>query len=272
MFPVIESYRPKPVAVVNGGILAILLLVGVSIAIGQGGRVRAFFIGAQRPGAGLIPVSRASMTPAKLNTAVTISSPPEDPLKAIARTYFRMVRVLEALDQDQDLKISSWEMITAPAALRKLDLDGDGRLTAEECGFQPRAEGLPSDVAIRARREFMRVNPVLAALDLDRDGEISAAEIARASNSLKTLDRNRDGSLTPDELLPDRAENSAAMIMARFDRNDDGVLSPEEAEPLRGLLPGSAPVTREELLHILRRRMEAASELDRARRTIGAQR
>ena len=48
----------------------------------------------------------------------------------------------------------------------------------------------------------MRLNPVLAALDADHDGEISADEIKNSSAALRTLDQNRDGRLTPDEVLP----------------------------------------------------------------------
>jgi hypothetical protein len=48
--------------------------------------------------------------------------------------------------------------------------------------------------------------PVITALDLNRDGVISADEIAKAVESLKTLDKNGDGQLTPDELRPPRPE------------------------------------------------------------------
>jgi len=48
----------------------------------------------------------------------------------------------------------------------------------------------------------MRFHPLLAALDADHDGEISAAEMQNAPAALKTLDRNHDGKLTPDEILP----------------------------------------------------------------------
>ena len=41
--------------------------------------------------------------------------------------------------------------------------------------------------------------PVLDALDLNKDGIIDADEIARAPQSLKTLDKNGDGKLSPDE-------------------------------------------------------------------------
>ncbi len=48
----------------------------------------------------------------------------------------------------------------------------------------------------------MSYHPVLAALDADHDGEISAWEIDHAAASLKKLDRNHDGYLTADELIP----------------------------------------------------------------------
>jgi acetamidase/formamidase len=49
----------------------------------------------------------------------------------------------------------------------------------------------------------MRLHPILDALDADGDGEISAAEIARASAALRTLDLSGDGMLTAPEVLPD---------------------------------------------------------------------
>lgn len=45
-------------------------------------------------------------------------------------------------------------------------------------------------------------NPLIQALDLDRNGTIAPQELAQAANSLKKLDQNRDGELTPDELRP----------------------------------------------------------------------
>jgi len=44
--------------------------------------------------------------------------------------------------------------------------------------------------------------PVIAALDTNKDGVISASEIANASDALKSLDKNGDGQLTQDELRP----------------------------------------------------------------------
>ena len=43
---------------------------------------------------------------------------------------------------------------------------------------------------------------MLAALDLNKDGVLSAEELAAAPASLRTLDKNHDGQLTADELRP----------------------------------------------------------------------
>lgn len=48
--------------------------------------------------------------------------------------------------------------------------------------------------------------PLMVALDLNHDGVIDAEEIAKASESLKKLDKNGDGKLTQDELRPPRPE------------------------------------------------------------------
>jgi hypothetical protein len=46
--------------------------------------------------------------------------------------------------------------------------------------------------------------PIIAALDADADGVISASEIEGAVSALKTLDKNEDGELTMEELHPKR--------------------------------------------------------------------
>lgn len=47
-------------------------------------------------------------------------------------------------------------------------------------------------------------SPLMQALDTNHDGIIDANEIANAPAALKTLDKNGDGKLTPDELRPQR--------------------------------------------------------------------
>ncbi len=84
----------------------------------------------------------------------------------------------------------------------------------------------------------MTTNPVLAALDTDKNGTLSAAEIALASKSLLKLDKNGDGVLTSDELrasIPPTASGSttsnsdeAARMFQSRDTNGDGKLSKDE--------------------------------------------
>jgi collagen type III alpha len=52
------------------------------------------------------------------------------------------------------------------------------------------------------RGDFMRMFPLMVALDADEDGEISADEIKNASKALKKLDKNGDGKLDREELRP----------------------------------------------------------------------
>ena len=47
-------------------------------------------------------------------------------------------------------------------------------------------------------------NLIFLALDLDKDGEISSKELAKAATSLAKLDKNKDGIITEDEVRPPR--------------------------------------------------------------------
>jgi len=48
------------------------------------------------------------------------------------------------------------------------------------------------------------MGPLMRVLDADKDGKLSAKEIAGATNALLTLDKNGDGQLTRAELRPPR--------------------------------------------------------------------
>lgn len=48
--------------------------------------------------------------------------------------------------------------------------------------------------------------PIIAALDANSDGLIDADEIANAAVALKKLDKNGDGKLTRDEVMPPRPQ------------------------------------------------------------------
>lgn len=99
--------------------------------------------------------------------------------------------------------------------------------------------------------EMMRRFPVMAALDANADGEISAEEITGASAALRKLDKNGDGKLTEEEIRPNfeggpggrRGEgpggpNPEEMVnrLLEFDKNSDGKLSKDEVpERMSGL-------------------------------------
>jgi hypothetical protein len=78
--------------------------------------------------------------------------------------------------------------------------------------------------------------PIVMALDTNHDGIIDAAEIANAPAALKTLDKNGDGVLTPDEYLPplppdlpaDAPRPPIPLIVKALDANGDGVIDAKE--------------------------------------------
>ena len=284
-FNTLDRYSPRPSAMCNGALISIAILLGVAFAATHGGsNAKLPLVGTHHTGPRLIGLDRASFT-AGLSSQVTFGPRPEDPWREIASLYFNQIRVLRALDSDQDLTLSPWEIFTAATALRRLDTDHDGRLSPEECGFS-----VPADVAARfpaaeitrARLNFMRANPVLAALDSDHDGEISPAEILHSPASLKSLDRNGDGALTPSELIPDNVSKQTALILATLDINRDGKISLSEssadaASPLKSLLAAAdrnhdGVVTMDELSSELRLREERARQLDSARSAAGLDR
>jgi hypothetical protein len=203
LFQTIESYKPRPAALLHGGLLAILLILSAMILIGKGGGgARPFLIGAHFSRPSLLPIDRNSVAGSGLNTTVKVRPDPFEAWLKFARPYFASMPVLRALDTDHDLALSPWEIGNAPAALRKLDTNHEGKVTAEECGLHIDPDSVSPAILAQLRRQFMSYHPVLAALDADHDGEISAWEIDHAAAALKKLDRNHDSYLTADELIP----------------------------------------------------------------------
>lgn len=86
--------------------------------------------------------------------------------------------------------------------------------------------------------DFGRMMPLLAALDADSNGELSAQEIAGASEALKKLDKNQDGKLGRDELRPsfDRPEGPGG-----FPGGPPGMMGPGGFPPGPGGFPGGPP-------------------------------
>jgi Ca2+-binding EF-hand superfamily protein len=104
----------------------------------------------------------------------------------------------------------------------------------ERAGRAGRQDGQRPDRAARFAQ-----HPLMAVLDADHDGELSAAEIENAATALKKLDQNADGKLTRDELRPPRGRGDRAgrggadgagiveRIMSR-DENGDGKVTKDE--------------------------------------------
>lgn len=72
--------------------------------------------------------------------------------------------------------------------------------------------------------------PVMTALDIDQDGQLSAEEISQAADSLLTLDANEDGIIDRTEMRPPRPPVDGDMVdrIMQRDMDEDGLLSPYE--------------------------------------------
>jgi uncharacterized membrane protein YebE (DUF533 family) len=137
---------------------------------------------------------------------------------------------LGALDANHDGVIDASEIAAAPAALKKLDVNSDGKLTRDELmphplkhdGPVPTADTQnppPSEDGPAKGGDHKRpVPPLVGALDANADGVIDAEEIANASKALKSLDKNSDGQLTSEEFAPHRPERGAGPAGERRNR------------------------------------------------------
>lgn len=200
------SDTPARAALMEGAALTLVLFAALAFALTHWGNHRiAFVIGAHGAFSSNLPVDYNSAVETEQRTEVRVAPEPADAWRKFVSSYFTENLVLLVLDRNRDLVISADEIANAPARLRLLDVNHDGKLDAEECGLILFREPQPgADWPKQAARDYMRFHPVLAALDTDHDGEISADEISNATAALKKLVKNKEGSLTADELVPYR--------------------------------------------------------------------
>jgi tetratricopeptide (TPR) repeat protein len=153
------------------------------------------------------------------------------------------IAVFRALDTDHDGQLSTEEMIAAPAVLLTLDRNGDGKLSAIECGADLGDVSRMSASQLRAASvRFMSSNPLLAALDADHNGEISEREIRNAEQALEQLDRNHDGILEGAEIAPPYVIAFARSLLTQWDSDHGRRIQGNECdnERRRELLDGAS--------------------------------
>ena len=174
----------------------------------------------------------------------------------------RMFPVMTALDADADDMLSEEEVSNAPNALAVLDADGSNSLTADELvpqfgrgpGGRPggrtgngpgagpgggRGPGAGQGPGGGGPAGMFQRFPVLAALDADSSGDISAAEMRDSASALAALDADQSGTLALNELMPrfggrggpgrgPRPSPRSLPVMAAIDRDADGEITSEE--------------------------------------------
>jgi len=130
-------------------------------------------------------------------------------------SFIRMSPILNAVDVNQDGVLSAAEIANAPAQLRKLDKNGDGKLTRDEAGMQMQMGRGPGGRGGRGRGEgegggdeppspaptAEELTATLMMFDANHDGKLEKSEVPeRMQGMFERGDTNHDGVLTRDEI------------------------------------------------------------------------
>lgn len=164
---------------------------------------------------------------------------------------------LKALDADHDGVISAAELDNAPAALLTLDKNGDGKLTRDEvAGVMPargrgRSEGGRGGEPPQIPAPGPTADELLAALltyDKNKDGKLHKAEVPeRQVGIFARGDSNNDGVLDGAELRKVTADQAAAPVAPARGRGGRGGFGP--FDPVAAALDkdGNAEISAEEI-------------------------
>ena len=187
MFYSAPAGGPRPAALAQGAVAAAVVMAAMLFLMGRGAhRLTPVSIGSRTPRAGLVQVNTGEGA-GSLSTEVSVKAPRDRPTRGYLFNYFQVLRVLAAIDTDHDLVISGEEMANAPAALRAIDLNRDGRLSPEECGFGGPAQGPSADELFEE----------LMAFDRNHDGQLEAGELPeRLRGLLKRAEHDAGGRIS----------------------------------------------------------------------------
>jgi hypothetical protein len=128
-------------------------------------------------------------------------------------SFIRMSPILNAVDVNRDGVLSAPEIANSSAQIRKLDKNGDGKLTREEAGLQMQVGGRgrgrggegegggggdePPSPAPTAEE----LTATLMIFDANHDGKLEKSEVPERMQGLfERGDTNHDGILTRDEI------------------------------------------------------------------------
>ena len=136
--------------------------------------------------------------------------------QSISELLSEMVKKKDA-DQNGSLNID--EMGVEESLFSQIDTDGDGSVTAEE--LQAELEKKIAELGLvsgqMGEAEFsLRVSQLISENDVDEDGSLSLEELGSDQAVFDSLDKNRDGVVSADELRAGREQMMAGNLEEQF--------------------------------------------------------